>query len=600
MTDIRSRRAETIGRIGLAVAIAGALLAFTIKVPDAYGIPKLLAVAAGALAAWWGVLAGSVPGERVGGTPPDRAVLLCIAVVTLATAFSEDPPRSVSGGYVYFLYGILPVSLFASLHFAASRLSRPETILWTLRAALGAAVLCGAYAGLQAAGLEPLLPVASAGTIKGRVISTLGGPVYLGSALVAFAPLALHFALKDDPADRALGLLATLAVWTGMFFSVSRGAMAGGMAACAFAWIASRRDLSRRFRSSGALVVTVAAGAALAALLAFGTSRSRTASDAGRVEVWKTALRTAVAHPVLGVGPDAFEIGLRRHRTERLVALVGPGGGQADAHNEFLQIAATMGVVGLLAYGFLLWSLAAALVSALSQDGPERALTAALGGALVGVFIQAKVNPVSFSAIVSLSVFSGWISARSRPIGPEVPVRPAAGVFLGLAFASLIFSAVLFHTDHLRQIAETARARGDMDTAIVSYRSAIRRNPCYCEYGSAYGSLLAMLVFKAPEPVRPPLAKELFVLARKLKKRHPGDVRGSHMLGLACLVGGKLAGEDCLQAAEKELERARRLDPYSPAVLRDSAGIARLAGDSAAAAGFEKRRDAILALRVLK
>ena len=587
--------AETIGRAGLVLAITGALLVFTIKVPDAYGIPKLIATGLGVLTAWAGVLLG-IQSRRLNFRRADGAALACGAATLVCAAFSEDPLRSLSGGYVYFLGGVLPVSLYLSLYFAAGRFDSHETILRVLRLGLAAAVLCGVYAGLQALGVEPVLPAAGHGTISGRVISTLGGPVYLGSALIPFAPTALYFSLRQNRADRVLGIVATGAVWAGLLFSGSRGAMIGATVGSLFAWIASQRALSRVFLS-GKNIAAGAAALTAVAVLASLIGTARTQADRSRVEVWKTAVRIAAEHPVFGVGPDAFEIGFRKHRTEAHVRMLGPVAGQADAHNDFLHVAATTGGLGLLAYGFLLWTLCAGLAGALSRDGPERALFAALGGALLGVFLQAKVNPVSFSALVSLSVFSGWIVSRVEPSKFSLDARAVGAAFAAVAVAGLALSADLFYTDRLRQVAETARAKGDMDATIIAYRSAIRKNPFYAEYGSSYATVLAMLVRKAPEVVRAPLAKELFTLSGIVKRRHPGDVRGPHLSGLACAVGGTLAGEDCLSAALSAIARARELDPYSTTVLADSAALARMAQDEAAAVGFERRRTEILALR---
>lgn len=589
--------ADAAGIAGLTLAIAGALLAFTIKIPDAYGIPKLIAAGFGALVAWAAIERGAAPGERLRPGRTGIAVAACWAVVAVAAVFSEDPPRSVAGAYVFFLYGLLPVSIFASLFFAAKRVDSPEAVLATLRLGLAAAGLCGLYGALQAFGIEPFLPAASAGTISGRVISSMGGPVYLGSALVPFAPAALYFSLRSDPRDKAAGLAATAAVWAGLFFSGSRGAMIAAGAGCLFAWIAGRRDASRVFLSRKNLAAFGAALVLAGVLVGLSAGGSRNQADRARVEVWKTAVRVAAAHPLLGVGPDAFQIGFRRFKTERFVAMLGPTAGQADAHNDLLQIAATTGAAGLAAYGFLLWALGASLARALSREESDRPLIAALGGALIGGFLQAKVNPVSFSLVVTASVFAGWIANRSGEEGEGPGLRASARLMLVLCAAALLLSADLFHTDRLRQTAETARAKGDMDTTIVSYRKAIRRNPFYSEYGSSYGTVLAMLVREAPAEVRVPLAKEFFKLARLLKRRHPGDVRGPHMAGLACLVGGTLAGEDCLESALSDMARARALDPFSPTVLQDSADLARLAGDDGAAAGFEARRADILAMR---
>jgi O-antigen ligase len=575
---------------GLAAALAAGILVFTIRVPDAYGIPKLVAVCAALLVVWTAALFSAGSNGRFKARELDLAVLGCFAATALATFLSEDPYRSVSGAYVFFINGLLPVSLYTAAYFAARRCAAEEALLPVLRAALGAGGLCGLYAALQGFGIEPILPAVGHGSIGGRTISTLGGPIYLGSALIPLAPLGLHFLLEKRSWDRILGGIGSLLIWAGILGSVSRGALIGAMAGCLFAWLASRRELVSVLLSRRGMIASVSALIAFGGLLTASAARGRSAADRGRVEVWKIALRVAGANPVFGIGPGGFETGLRRHRSDAYVALVGPAGSQADAHNDVLHVAATTGAAGLLAYGFLLFALVRLVSRALARDGPERGRTAAFAGAALGLFVQAKVNPVSFVAILTMAVFAGFLEDRGDSDGrAEFPARAVSASFAVLCAAALLLAGQLLRTDSLRQVAETARAKGDMDTAIISYRAAIRGNPFYSEYGSSYGTLLGMLVERAPEEVRKPLAEEMFKLAGLLKRRHPKDVRGPHLYGAACLIGGPLLKSDCLDEAWREMELAYARDPYSLTVLRDAAEVARRLGRDETASAFDRR-----------
>lgn len=65
-----------------------------------------------------------------------------------------------------------------------------------------------------------------------------------------------------------------------------------------------------------------------------------------------------------------------------------PGHSQAQAHNDVLCVASTMGVLGLAAFGWLLLSLP-------------------LTPALVALFISMKTNPVSAEVFVLAAVLIG-------------------------------------------------------------------------------------------------------------------------------------------------------------------------------------------------
>ncbi len=581
-------------RFSLAGALVSLLLVFSIRVPDAYGLPKLFAGAVFCAMACGFLWYGS-PRRGVGKAPLDPAVLAVLGATLYCALLSPSPLRGLVGQYGYSLYGLFPMLVLAVLYYLGTRSSEDGTIETVLRVYLGAGILCALYAGLQKAGIEPILPHPDNGIVAGRAMSTLGGPVFLGSALVPLCPLGLHFVLRKKNLDRFLGGAALFAAVVGVYASGSRAAFFGGIIGCLFVWIASDKNRARRFLRP---VPIALAGAALAAVLAVSMAFGvRSASDSERIDVWKSAARSFAARPILGVGPDSFGEAYRRHRSLESVAFVGSHSGQLDAHNDILQIAATLGVVGLLCYGFLLWRLMLIFRKILGDHdrGPVHGRSIAFMGSVVGVFVFAKVNPVSIAAIAPLCVFMGWLAPREKDAESPWEAQTPSAVF-AISCCLVVLSTLFCRADHLRQRAETAKARGDMDTAIISYRRALRLNPAYATYFSSYGTLLSFLVRKAPEEVRRPLAVELFDLARRARRYHPGEVRGAHLVGTACVVGSKLADEDCRVEARRELRRARDLEPFSASVLKTSARAALAENDRAAAADFSTRRRAIVIL----
>jgi hypothetical protein len=82
----------------------------------------------------------------------------------------------------------------------------------------------------------------------------------------------------------------------------------------------------------------------------------------GRMELWAIAVRMAAEHPLLGIGPDNF-----RHVYG---AYVGATNWDVTVHanNLYLEILATMGVLGLLSFGWL----AGTLLSIVARDVMRR------------------------------------------------------------------------------------------------------------------------------------------------------------------------------------------------------------------------------------
>lgn len=71
----------------------------------------------------------------------------------------------------------------------------------------------------------------------------------------------------------------------------------------------------------------------------------------GRIEIWNMTLKLIRKKPILGCGPDNLPYGLLQNCTQEAVAFVERTETVVDkAHNEYLQIAATIGIPALICY----------------------------------------------------------------------------------------------------------------------------------------------------------------------------------------------------------------------------------------------------------
>ena len=74
-----------------------------------------------------------------------------------------------------------------------------------------------------------------------------------------------------------------------------------------------------------------------------------------RIEIWKMTLKVIEKSPLIGCGVDALEYGVIKYAPDEVVDYIFRTGQYVDkAHNEYLHIAATMGIPALIAYlGFI-------------------------------------------------------------------------------------------------------------------------------------------------------------------------------------------------------------------------------------------------------
>jgi hypothetical protein len=128
--------------------------------------------------------------------------------------------------------------------------------------------------------------------------------------------------------------------------------------------------------------------------------RPRDSFGTNRLYIWRHALRAFTNRPVIGSGPDTFE-------------LVFPADAQGfymenyeKAHNEYIQILVCQGILGLLAYLIFLCDILRKVISKAFRDPILMAVTAAF----IGYAAQAVFNISAPIASQMLWVFAGMMA----------------------------------------------------------------------------------------------------------------------------------------------------------------------------------------------
>lgn len=148
--------------------------------------------------------------------------------------------------------------------------------------------------------------------------------------------------------------------------------------------------------TTAAVLLAAVAGALAVGGLHFGRAITSRAGSAGfdRGSDWGLAWQQARAHPLIGAGPEQL--------------LVRAGHGVVDvarfAHNEYLQVGADAGLVGLVLLAAVIWSVASI---ARRGDGLQAGATAALAAVAMGGFFDFSWH------LPAVGIVAGWIAALS-------------------------------------------------------------------------------------------------------------------------------------------------------------------------------------------
>jgi hypothetical protein len=199
----------------------------------------------------------------------------------------------------------------------------------------------------------------------------------------------------------------------GLFGTQSRAAF--GAVVAVFGFLATRAVFRSGRRVAAVALAFVLIGGAAGALSV--RRPSHVGIDAAvnsRVELSKIALKIASQAPVFGVGQGRFVWASRDYIEPGFVATF-PGAALGEnAHNNFLQVLAELGCMGLIAFVWLLWS----AMRPTAVDPPARAARTALVAGLAAFFLSALfghpllIYPIAAATFVTIGFAAGTLPAR--------------------------------------------------------------------------------------------------------------------------------------------------------------------------------------------
>jgi hypothetical protein len=281
-----------------------------------------------------------------------------------------------------------------------------------------------------------------------------------GSYYVLILFVAIAVAIKAHGWHRSAWLACTALVGAGLWVSGSRTAMlcgvvAGAIPATALA-LHARSVLVRR-RVMMIAAIAVVAGVivlALAAYLPFRTLQSSPLSALRvRAGLAEASFRMLAGNPLFGIGVGQYPARSAEFSTIDLLLLF-PQARYENAHNNFLQITAELGLVGLAAFVsifWLTWHRAAA-----AMRGTRRVVTAGMAiGVVAHMMTWLAGHPLLTAAVAySFWLLLGTLAGQTVAIVPaRAPVprlndaapqpAPSAGRVRALSWATAVFVVLL-------------------------------------------------------------------------------------------------------------------------------------------------------------
>lgn len=404
-------------------------------------------------------------------------VLCAVVGVDWWQSLWSDMARSTGLWYQLHILGALLV--FASPIFAS------ESRIRVLRVSVWAASVV-ALIGIVQWWVPTIVPNVS--TV--RVGSTLGNPVLFASYLLLH--LGIAGVLVAHHRRHLLGIAGIFVVlaFIALVMAQARGTyvgLAAGVCAALVVWIVlQRRTISRALLlwSVGAVILVLGVAGLFwtqsSSVRTWATSLLDGTTVSTRAINWGVAWEGFLERPLFGWGPENYRRVSDAYYNPALSEIAFVESYVDKPHSQLLELLATSGVVGGLAFGAVIVCLVRVLVRARREDMWGPGLVAVLVGAGVGHVVQMGFLFENPGTYVPVALLVGWVLAheqRSVQGAPATSWRiPQSVVWVssGVLGAAMLWGSVTplvsaTYTNYGLQLSYVGEWRGARDALYYAY-----------------------------------------------------------------------------------------------------------------------------------
>jgi O-antigen ligase len=310
----------------------------------------------------------------------------------------------------------------------------PKHRSWVVLTLIGSAVAASVASGLLAIGVAPAATISRVAAVGlPRYSAAMMDVNAAGSYYVLLLGVTLGAATMATR-RRPVYLIAVIAIFGGLALTGSRAAvLAAAIVTCAAGVIWIVRSASGMART----VMAVALTAILVAAVGLATNRASQSSLEMRGGFTRASVRMIEARPIFGVGAGRY------YRLSRLVLPPSLAWfyGQENAHDYLLQLAAELGVVGLLVFVSLIAAILIQPAKYLADRREQRSAAGFAAGAAAYTLTAVSGHPFLVpEAAIPFWIVLGVLASQGAGVRGEAWARGAWPI----AIAAVILLTVPF------------------------------------------------------------------------------------------------------------------------------------------------------------
>lgn len=357
---------------------------------------------------------GALGIERLGLLAPLLVFLLLELVSIAANGFGVDTYETFAR---YAGYGLLMVMIAAVARDGAVR----RLLMWLVFGTALAVSAVGIASYVHQVAVFRSAASASVAIPAIRVVSTFENANFLGEYLVIVLGVALALGLAESGLRRLVAWTGLLPIGLTLVLTYTRGSWLAVAVAFSIALVA----LGVRYIWSLVAVAGVGAMIVPGAVGRFVSSFSTEGTAGFRLRLWRVAGEAIAERPLMGWGPgrfyDAFSATVREHPE------LGVGYSMYGAHNSYFTLTTETGVIGGLAFVWLVFSVIRMGLRAVSTAAKALRLEAAALSAGLGGFAVNALTSNSFQH-PQAALFFWVVAGLLAGLALEVDAAARAGV----------------------------------------------------------------------------------------------------------------------------------------------------------------------------
>ncbi|MBU8916640.1 O-antigen ligase family protein [Bacillus sp. FJAT-29953] len=332
-----------------------------------------------------------------------------LSLIEISTAFSKYNYTAVYGT-IDRCEGLITFFCYISVFLFCNRLLDTRKITKLLSGMAVVSLIVSLYGILQHYSLD-FLPRNSAMRHYSGTYTFFDNPNFFGSylVLVLLLSMTLYITIHDKNLTKLYYISVSLS-FISMLFSNTRSAYLGvfsGMVFLTVFVIFKRKNLWRKWAVLLITLILLAVGintleknhysfraySIISDSYKVVTNQSNGHEGSSRYFIWKKSLPLVKEYFWIGSGPDTFEFIFPATPKERKEFLGNPNTVVDKAHNEYLQIAITLGIPALLTYLlFLIFVIRKAIRAVQIVEGDDKIILYGLLSTVLGYLIQAFFN----------------------------------------------------------------------------------------------------------------------------------------------------------------------------------------------------------------